>query len=226
MDWKDLSKAWIAPSILAGDFGQLANEAKKAEKYGANLLHLDVMDGHFVPNITFGPDAVQSIRKATNLFLDAHLMISDPVFYAKYFVDAGVNSITFHYESVVNIKDTITEIKKLGVQCGISVKPKTDIQLIEPFLKDLDLVLIMSVEPGFGGQSFMENMMDKVRWTRAKIDQNKIKLAIQVDGGINLNNIKIVSQSGANVFVAGSAIYGTNNMKDAILKLRQETELN
>ena len=172
------------------------------------MLHLDVMDGHFVPNITFGAPVIKSIRNTSNIVFDVHLMISDPLKYAEDFVKAGADIITFHIESDSNTKETIEKIKSLSCKVGLSVKPKTPIEEVFPYLEDVDMVLVMTVEPGFGGQSFMHDQMEKISRLKMKLAEMNKTIDIQVDGGINEETVSIASKAGANVFVAGSAVFG------------------
>ena len=209
-------KLKIAPSLLAADFAHLADEVAKVEKADCDLLHIDVMDGHFVPNITVGPVIVSAIRKITKLFLDTHLMIEHPEKYVKNFADAGSDGITIHAEACPgNLGEVIAQIRSLGVRCGVSLRPPTPLTAIEKHLKDLDLVLLMTVEPGFGGQSFMADVMPKVKELRKKFDKD-----IQVDGGINPETGRIAVAAGANVLVAGTAIFGKADVSKAIRDLR------
>mgnify|MGYP003275506109 CR=1 FL=1 len=213
----------ISPSVLSANFADLKTDIKKIEEGGASWLHYDVMDGHFVPNISFGYSILSDVRKVTDLFLDVHLMISDPNKYLDDFIKAGADLITFHYESYDNldqIKTVITKIKDQGIKAGISIKPNTSVEAIRPLLSDLDLVLVMSVEPGFGGQSFMLNAVDKIKTLRNWIDQDKIQCLIEVDGGINEETGKQCQAAGADVLVAGSYIFKHENTKEAIESLK------
>lgn len=204
----------ISPSILSADFACLKEEIKKVEPY-VPWLHIDVMDGHFVPNISIGIPVVQSIRKVTNLFLDTHLMIENPIRYVDDFINAGADLITFHYEaSRQNTIDTIEKIKKSNKKVGISIKPNTEAKEIKPFIDMVDLVLIMTVEPGFGGQKFIESCAYKIEEIK-NYSKNK-NLIIQIDGGINDKTSKICTKLGANSLVAGSYIYKSQNIKEAI----------
>lgn len=206
----------IAPSVLSADFAHLADEIAKVEKAGCDLLHVDVMDGHFVPNITIGPFIVKAIRKVTKLPLDAHLMIDHPERYVKDFAQAGADHITVHAEACEkNLGETLKLIHSLGVTAGVSLKPASPLKLIEPFLKDIDMVLLMTVNPGFGGQSFMPEVMPKVRELRAKYSKD-----IEVDGGINKDTCREAVGAGANVLVAGTAVFGKADVKQAIEDLR------
>lgn len=212
-----MTKIKICPSILSADFAYLADEAEKMKRSGADMLHVDVMDGHFVPNISLGIPIVKSLSKVTDLELDVHLMISDPLKYLKQFSDAGADSITFHLEAEKNLDKCIKEIRKLGIKCGVSIKPGTSASQLKPYLDDIDLVLIMTVEPGFGGQEFMPAMLDKVRWLK----EIKPDLLIQVDGGINESTAKEAIDAGASLLVAGSYVFGSNDPKKAIDSLRR-----
>ncbi len=209
----------ISPSILACDFSHLADEAQKVEKAGAQWLHIDVMDGHFVPNITLGPDIVKSIRDKSGAFFDVHLMISDPLFYAERFKDAGADLITFHIESSVDTLKMIEAVKKLGIKVGISLKPNTEAEVLEPYISLVDLVLVMTVEPGFGGQSFRSDMLPKIEKIKAFSERYNKDLLIEVDGGVNEKTAPLAVRAGANVLVAGSAIFNKKDYKDAIDKL-------
>ena len=208
----------IAPSLLAADFGNLTAEVKKVEDARVKWLHLDVMDGHFVPNISFGADIISAVRKHSRLFFDVHLMISEPLRYLAAFAGAGADSITFHVECNNDVAATLSAIRALkshlgcAVKAGLSVKPATPIDAVFPYLDSLDMVLIMTVEPGFGGQSFMADMLPKITALRKKSPA----LCIQVDGGISPENARLVVEAGANCLVAGSAIFGAKDVARAV----------
>ncbi len=197
----------LAPSILTADFANLESELKKIEDNGCPYLHVDVMDGHFVPNISLGAPIIKSIRKITNMVIDAHLMISNPLKYVKDFADAGSDIINFHIESDDNPDEVIKEILSFNKKAGITVKPNTPIESVFPYLDRLSLVLIMSVEPGFGGQSFMVDMMDKVEIVKKEIEKRGLDIEVEVDGGLNLSNVDKALEKGADVIVVGSGIY-------------------
>ncbi len=204
----------ISPSMLASDFANLESELKKCES--ADLIHLDVMDGHFVPNITMGAPVIASLKKVCNVPFDVHLMISEPCSYIDDFCDAGADLISFHIECDSDISETIAKIKKRGVKTAIAIKPSTPVETVFPYLDELDMVLVMTVEPGFGGQKFMQNMMPKVKILREKCPE----LDIQVDGGINYETAPVAVENGANVLVAGSAVFKSDNPSETICKLR------
>lgn len=206
----------ISPSILSSDYGNLSSELKRMEACGADMLHIDVMDGHFVPNITLGAPIVKCIRKSSTLPFDVHLMISDPYKYIPDFVNAGSDIITFHAEADSDIEKTIDLILASGKKAGLSVKPKTPVESVYPYLDKLSMVLVMTVEPGFGGQSFMEDMMPKVSAVRSEIDRRGLDVDIQVDGGINKDTISIAAKAGANVFVSGNAIFSSGDAEKTI----------
>mgnify|MGYP000634518329 FL=1 len=208
---------YVSPSILSADFANLERDIKRIEDSGADWVHVDVMDGHFVPNITIGVPVVASIRKVTKLPLDVHLMIENPEKYVEPFVKAGADILTFHYECGTDIKKTIDLIKSFGIKVGLSIKPKTTPDVVFPYLKDLDLLLVMTVEPGFGGQKFMQDCADKIPVIKEKAPEN---LIIQVDGGINAETAKICTFYGANSLVAGNYIYKSADIKSAIKSLR------
>ena len=205
-----MKKIQISPSILSADFSQLGSEIRRLEEGGADLIHVDVMDGHFVPNLTIGPPVIKSLRKHTNLPLDVHLMISPVHKYIKNFAEAGSDIITIHPEATDNLDESINLIKSLGKKVGVSLNPKTPINIIEGFLSKINLVLIMSVNPGFGGQKFMPEVLEKIK----KINEIKIKknmsFDIEVDGGINFDNSRSVIEAGANILVSGTTIFYDN----------------
>ncbi len=207
----------ISPSILSADFANLENDIKKVEKAGADWLHIDVMDGHFVPNITIGVPVVNSIKKITTLPLDVHLMIENPEKYIEPFVKAGADILTFHYEAVENVEHIVKLIKSYGVKAGMSIKPDTPAEEILKYLPVLDLLLVMTVEPGFGGQKFMEKCAEKISVIKQAAQEN---LIIQVDGGINAQTARICTHYGANSLVAGNYIYKSTDVELAIKSLR------
>ena len=210
----------ISPSILSADFSILGEEIKSLEKAGADLIHVDVMDGHFVPNITMGPPIIKIIRKFTKLPFDVHLMISPVEKYIKAFADAGSDIITIHPEATDNLKRAVTTIKSLGKKAGVSLNPKTPINALMDVINEIDLILIMSVNPGFGGQSFMSEVLPKVKELRQMINENKLKIDIEIDGGINFETAPLAIKAGANILVSGTTIFAGGTLKDNILKLR------
>jgi ribulose-phosphate 3-epimerase len=212
----------ISPSILSADFSKLGEEIVALEKAGADYIHIDVMDGHFVPNITIGPEVIKRLRPITKLTFDVHLMISPVNNFIKDFAEAGADIITFHPEATKNISETISLIKKLGKKVGVSLKPKSQINLIENYLNEIDLILIMSVEPGFGGQKFMPDVLNKMKKLRSTINEKKLNIDIEIDGGINFDNSKKAKEYGANILVSGSTIFKEHdgNLKKNIQLLR------
>jgi len=214
----------ISPSILSCDFANLESECELMRRGGADMLHIDVMDGHFVPNLTLGAPIVKCLRPKNDMFFDVHLMISDPLKYIDDFAKAGSDLITFHVEADSDIQATLDKIKSHGIKASLSVKPGTPIDAVYPYLDQLDMVLIMTVEPGFGGQKFMGDMVDKIVKLRAKCAEIGKEIDIQVDGGIDNNTAKIVADAGANVLVAGSAIFGAADPVAAVGILRDSAK--
>lgn len=227
----------IAPSILSGDFGRLADAAKMAEDAGADALHVDIMDGHFVPNLTLGPRALSAIHKATMLFLDVHLMMYNPFDYIERFVEAGADRITFHFEATEDVEDTLAFIRRCNIEAGLAFCPDTSLSLIPKYLNQCDLILLMTVNPGFGGQAFLPEVLDKVQFTRDLCNKLRLRkggialkeeekeedyppVDIEVDGGINEETAKLVIEAGANILVSGNYLYGAKDMKQAIRSLK------
>ena len=214
----------LAPSILSADFARLLEDVKKVEEAGCEYLHIDVMDGHFVPNITLGPNIVKSLRKDVNMVFDAHLMIENPDMYIKDFAEAGCDIIVVHQEACKHLHRTIQNIKSYNIKAGVALNPATPIETIKHILKDVDMVLIMTVNPGFGGQSFIDSMIDKIRELKAIVDEQSLNIDIQVDGGIKPSNVADVVNAGANVIVAGSAIFNSSDIKETVIEFRKNAK--
>jgi ribulose-phosphate 3-epimerase len=210
----------IAPSILSADFSQLGEEVRKVEAAGADMIHIDVMDGHFVPNLTFGPPVVAALRKVTSLPFDVHLMVKNPQDLISPFVKAGADIITFHAETSPHLNRLVQNVKELGIKAAVALNPSTPLNLVEEVLEDLDMVLIMSVNPGFGGQKFIPSSLHKIARLKNMIQQRHLTVDIQVDGGINEETATQVIAAGANILVAGSAVYGSSNMEHTIKRLK------
>ena len=211
----------LAPSILSADFARLLEDVKKVEKAGCEYLHIDVMDGHFVPNITLGPAIVKSLRKDVNMIFDAHLMIENPDNYIKEFADAGCDIIVVHQEACTHLHRTIQNIKSHGIKAGVALNPATPIDTIKYVLQDVDMVLLMSVNPGFGGQSYIPVVTQKIKELKTLIDEMGLDIDIEVDGGVKPSNISEVVSAGANVIVAGSAIFNAGDIDEAVKSLRE-----
>ena len=206
-----MKKIQISPSILSADFNQLGNEIKRLEEAGADMIHVDVMDGHFVPNLTMGPPVIKALRKYAKLPFDVHLMISPVHKYIKDYADAGADILTIHPEATDNLEESIKHIKNLGKKVGISLNPNTETNIIKKFLAEINLVLIMSVHPGFGGQKFIPEVLVKIKELKKIKDQQNLNFDIEVDGGINFDNSKLVIDAGANILVSGTTIFKNNN---------------
>ncbi len=214
----------IAPSILSADFGRLAEELVSISEGGADLIHVDVMDGHFVPNLTIGPMIVEAAKRATKVPLDVHLMISNAEAFLRDYVEAGADMVSVHAEAVTHLHRAVQEIKSLGAKASVAINPATGIDGLDYVLDDLDMVLVMTVNPGFGGQSFIESCLPKIESLRERIDKRGLKVDIEVDGGIKVDNVQRVVAAGANVIVSGSGIFKTPNYADTIKNMRERAE--
>jgi ribulose-phosphate 3-epimerase len=213
-DSEVMGKSEIVPSLLSADFSALGEEIRKVERAGCKRLHLDVMDGHFVPNISFGPVVIKAVRKRTKLYLQTHLMIDQPGEYLKEFKKAGADCLIIHQESCCDFRKTLRKIKSLGLDAGVALRPKTPLETIKDVLQQLDMILIMTVEPGFGGQAFIRGMEKKIARARALLEERNLKVHLGVDGGINLKTAPLVVKSGATLLIAGEAVFNGNVVKN------------
>jgi ribulose-phosphate 3-epimerase len=210
----------IAPSVLSADFARLGDEVAEVERAGADMIHFDVMDGHFVPNLSIGIPVLESVRKVTRLPLDAHLMIENPERYVEVFVKSGANSVSVHAEVCKDIPAMAKRLHDLGARASVGINPETDVQRVLPFAAQLDMILIMSVHPGFGGQEFIPEALEKLRAVRRELDRRRLKVDIEIDGGVKLDNIAEVKAAGANVFVSGSGIFGQGDYRKVVHEMR------
>ena len=210
----------IAPSVLSADFARLGEEVAEVERAGADMIHFDVMDGHFVPNLSIGIPVLESLRKVTRLPLDAHLMIENPERYVEVFVKAGANSVSVHAEVCKDIPAMAKRLHDRGARASIGINPETDVQRVLPFAAQLDMILIMSIHPGFGGQEFIPGALEKLRAVRRELDRRALKVDIEIDGGVKLDNIAEVKAAGANVFVSGSGIFGQGDYRKVVKEMR------
>jgi ribulose-phosphate 3-epimerase len=220
-----VTRTLIAPSILSADFGRLAEEVRAISAAGADLIHVDVMDGHFVPNLTIGPPVVRAVRKATQVPLDVHLMIEAPERWVGEYAAAGADIVTVHAEAAVHLHRTLEQIRAAGKKSGVALNPATPIDHLTYVLELVDMVLVMSVNPGFGGQSFIPQVLDKIRALRAEADRRGLALDIEVDGGIKVDNVDVVARAGANVIVSGSGIFGEKDYQATIARMRERADL-
>jgi len=211
----------LAPSILSADFSRLGEEVKAIEQAGADIIHVDVMDGHFVPNITIGPLVVKAVRKATSLPVDVHLMIMDPDKYIADFANAGADYLTVHAEVLPHLNRTLSEIRNHGVKAGVAINPSTSLSVLDWVWEYMDMLLIMSVNPGFGGQSFIPNCLDKISGARIEIDMRGVDVLLEVDGGVKVDNAREVGEAGADILVAGSAVFGTDDYKKTVKSFKK-----
>ena len=212
----------LAPSILSADFTRLGDEIRAVEEAGADYIHIDVMDGHFVPNITIGPLVVEAIKNVTNLPLDVHLMISNPDRYIKDFIKAGSNLLSVHAETCPHLQRTVNQIRELGVKPAVVLNPSTSLSMLEYILEEVDMVLLMTVNPGFGGQKFISSMIPKIKKLRKLIDEKHLSVELEVDGGINLDNINQVAKAGADVIVAGSSVFKSADCKETVRLMKKK----
>lgn len=224
MAQEPVKKRKIAPSILSADFTRLEDEIAAVQMAGADMIHVDVMDGHFVPNLTVGPPIVRAIRKVTRLPLDVHLMVTNPDLLIPGFIKAGSDYLTVHVESCLHLHRTVQLIRENGVKAGVTLNPATSLSTVEPILPFIDLLLIMSVNPGFGGQSFISQMMEKIKRARQMINSINPAIELEVDGGLKVENVGQVAKAGADIIVAGSAVFHSKDYKETLQKIRKEIE--